>query len=107
MESAWATAALLKAKAVNTTRRLSMVGLREQFAAQRAIPRAAFKEMPRYSKSVGRVNKIKMTLCSSIQRLSTTRNGRFLPPEYANICSLQLRNQKPVRFPAVQVPSRL
>jgi hypothetical protein len=28
MESAWATAALLIAKAVNTTRRLSMVGLR-------------------------------------------------------------------------------
>ena len=34
IESAWATAALLIAKAVNTTKRLSMVGLREQFAAE-------------------------------------------------------------------------
>src|SRR5438270_13914494 len=34
IESAWATAALLTAKAANTTRRLSMVGLRDQIAAQ-------------------------------------------------------------------------
>ena|SRR5438874_11639636 len=34
IESAWATAALLTAKAANKTRRLSMVGLREQIAAQ-------------------------------------------------------------------------
>src|SRR5437868_15239172 len=91
MESAWATAALLIAKAVNTTRRLSMVGLREQFAAQE-IPRAAFKEMPTSSKSVGQHSKIKMTLYSSIQRVSTTRNGRVLPPKHANVCSFQSRH---------------
>jgi hypothetical protein len=39
MESACATAALLIAKAVNTTRRLSMVGLREQVEGSRNIPR--------------------------------------------------------------------
>src|ERR1700751_2111931 len=59
IESAWATAALLIAKAVNTTKRLSMVGLREQFAAQE-IHRAAFKEMLRRPESVGQHIQIKI-----------------------------------------------
>jgi hypothetical protein len=56
-----------------------MVGLREQFAAQE-IPRAAFKEMLRRPQSVGQHIQIKnFGLCSTIQTLSTTPNGSFVP----------------------------
>jgi hypothetical protein len=86
IESAWATAALLIAKAVNTSKRLSMVGLREQFAAQE-IPSAAFREMLRCPGSVGQHIQIKkIALCSTIQTLSVTPNGRFIPLWSANFC---------------------
>jgi hypothetical protein len=63
-----------------------MVGLREQFAAQE-IPRAAFKEMLRCPESVGQHIQIKnLALYSTIQTLSTTPNGRFVPPLSATFC---------------------
>src|SRR5260370_929674 len=46
MESAWATAALPTAMAVNTTRRLSMVGLREQFEVRETFLALSFRRCP-------------------------------------------------------------
>jgi len=46
MESAWATAALLTAMAVITTRRLSMVGLREQLEVRETFLALSFRRCP-------------------------------------------------------------
>jgi hypothetical protein len=46
MESAWATATVLTAMAVNTTRRLSMVGLREQFEVRETFLALSFRRCP-------------------------------------------------------------
>jgi|SRR6267378_1309619 len=59
MESAWATATLLTAMAVNTTRRLSMVGLRERLEVRECFLALSFRRCPLKLKQLATIQEIK------------------------------------------------